>query len=308
VDVSLIDADSDDLDPNGLARGVELIEEVVPSPKRVRLLVAGDFEQAVRDHVDDAAYGAAYKADRLFGRAAAKTIAHDDGTTDLIVDEWLLSKSSAPEGFDVQRMFHHEALHIAIEQRGEHVTGLFDRYAPNSNRGCFGMVTGVMVEEYRTERALCEAGRWPHEDYMANFAAVVHAFADAVSDALCAWSLGGPVDRCCQTVLSAFHHLATNTGYVAAEMLACGRRRIPKIDPAAKRRLLGRPWESVVDSLGSIPSAAAAIAPDELETRAWAAADRVEEWLRHVGFTLTDLPEGGVDFEVLRRDFEPPFK
>jgi hypothetical protein len=83
VQPTLLDVDPDDLDDAALARGTELLARVVSRLDDVRVIVAGDFEQAVRDRVDDPDYAAAYTAERLFGRAAAKTIRHDDGSTDL---------------------------------------------------------------------------------------------------------------------------------------------------------------------------------------------------------------------------------
>jgi hypothetical protein len=310
VDVSLLDLDREDLDDDALERGLAVIEAVAPRPDDVRVVVAGDFEQAVRDRVDDADYAAAFTADRLFGRATAKAIGHDDGTTDLVLDKWLLSKWSPPEGHDIERLFHHEALHIAVDQRGEQMNGLRVRsgYPVNSNRGYFGAVTGVMIEEYRTERALCEAGRWPHEDYLGNFDAAVHAFAEAALDGVQLRYPGEPIGRCYQTVVSAFHHLATYTGYVAAEILASGRERYPYVDPSAKRRLLGLAWDAVIDSLDGIPSATTPIDSAELDAVAWTMADQVEWWLEHVGFTPKDLPEDGIYFDVLRHDFQPPFE
>lgn len=270
--------------------------------------VTGEFEQAVRETVDDPDYAAAYTADRLFGRASAKTIRHDDGTTDLVIDAWLLSAEAGPEGHDIERLFHHEGLHIAVDQRGETISDLRLRhgYDMNSNRGYFGVVAGVMVEEYRTERALCEAGRWPHEDYLANFGDAVQAFADAALDGVCLRYESEPIDRCYETVLNAFHQLATYTGYVAAEMLA-DDARVPRVDAGVRRRLLGPPWDAVVASLANIPPATTPVDPVGLEKLAWATADRVETWLEHVGFTLKDLPQGGTYFDVLRHDFRAPF-
>jgi hypothetical protein len=306
MEVSLLSLDPDDLDIEALENGLQLVLEMVPRSEDVRVAVAGDFEQAVRERVDDADYAAAYTAERLFGRATAKAIGHDDGTTDLVIDAWLLSKSSRPEDHDIQRLFHHEALHIAVDQRGETISDLRLRhgYDTNSNRGYFGAVTGVMIEEYRTERALCDAGRWPHAGYMTNFGDAVEAFAEAAWDGVCLRYPTEPIDRCYETVVNAFHQLATYTGYVAAEMLARGPGHLPTVDPGTKERLLGAPWDAVVDALSAIPSSTTPIDAAELEALAWAVADQVEWWLEHVGFTLKDLPEGGTYFDVLKHDFE----
>ena len=142
------------------------MEGVVPRLDDVRVIIASDFEQAVRDRVDDPGYAAAYTADRLFGRASAKTIGQHDGSTDLVIDAWLLSKSNPPQGHDIERLFHHEALHISVDQRAEQISDLRLRhgYEHELQPGLhFGGVTGVMIEEYRTERALCKRRRGHQE-------------------------------------------------------------------------------------------------------------------------------------------------
>jgi hypothetical protein len=299
VQLTIDGIDPDDVDTDLLARGIARLASVVERPDEVRVIVAADFEQAVRDRVSDPEYAAAYTAERLFGRAAAKTISQDDGSTDLVIDAWLLSKNNAPQGHDIERLFHHEALHIAVHQRGEQSNDLRLRanHALNSNRGYFGAVAGVMIEEYRTERALCEAGTWPHDSYLSGFDEAVEAFREACWDGVCLRYPGEPIDRCCSTVLNAFHHLATYTGYVAAEMLASNRTRTPSLNRGNADRLLGPPWDAVVDALAAIPPATTPVARDQADKIAWEMADDVERWLDHVGFTLRDLPDGGAYFE-----------
>lgn len=308
ISIAISGVDPGAINMDLVTRGLTVLAAVVPRIEDVRVHVAGNFEQVVRDTVDDKEYAAAYKADRLFGRAAAKAIGQDDGTTDLVIDAWLVSVEHAPEGDDIERLFHHEALHIAVNQRGEEVNDLRLRhgYDMSSNRGYFGAVTGVMIEEYRAERALCEAGKWPHEDYLANFGDAVQAFADAAADGVRLRYPDESIQRCYETVCNAFHSLATYTGYVAAEMLV-DPERSPRVEPGTKERLLGSAWGAVVDALGAIPSAATPTDPELLEQLAWTTADRVEHWLEYIGFTLKDLPEGGTYFDVLRHDFEAPF-
>jgi hypothetical protein len=308
VQVSLTNIDPDDLDAELLATGIGVLGEVVPWPDDVRVHVAGDFVQVVKDTVGDREYAASYTAERLFGRASAKAIGHKDGTTDLVIDAWLVRKENGPEGHDIERLFRHEGLHIAVDQRGESVNDLRLRhgYDISSNRGYFGVVTGVMVEEYRIERALCEAGLWPHGDYLANFGDAVQAFADAAWDGVCLRYPGEPIQRCYETVCNAFHQLATYTGYVAAEMLA-DPARAPKVAADAKARLLGPAWKAVVASLDKIPPATTPVDQAELERLTWLTAADVERWLEHIGFTLKDLSQGGTYFDVLRHDFEAPF-
>ena len=134
------------------------------------------------------------------------------------------------------------------------------------------------------------------------------AFGEACWDGVCLRYPGEPIDRCFGTVLSAFHQLATYTGYVAAEIHASGGTRTLQVDAGARLRLLGPAWDDVVDALRAIPPATTAMALHELEALAWEIAGHVERWLDHVGFTLQDLPDGGTYLDVLRHDFEPPFE
>lgn len=303
ISVTILDADRDRLDVELVARGIATLGQVVEHPERVRLTIAGDFPQAVRDRVADESYAKSYGADRLFGRAVAKTIPQADGTIDLVVDAWLLYKG-VPVA-DVERLFHHEGLHIALQQRGEstHDVRLRRGYGETTNRGYFGGVTGIMVEEYRVERALAEAGRWPHDSVTDSFHQAVDEFGDACFDGITLRYPGEPIDRAFRTILSSFSQLATYTGYVAGEYHASGKTRQPTIRPATRQRLLGHEWDEVVEQLGAIPSAAAATDPGDLETAVWKIADLVERWLERIGFTLKDLPGGESYFDVLRHDF-----
>jgi hypothetical protein len=68
-----------------------------------------------------------------------------------------------------------------------------------------------MIEEYRTERALCDSGTWPHDDCLAGFGDAVENLANAAWNGVNLRYDDEPIDRCCTTVLSAFHQLATYT-------------------------------------------------------------------------------------------------
>lgn len=308
VELSLIGVDEDDIDVDMLARGVARLGSMLARPDDVRVTVAGDFEQAVRDRVPDKDYAERYKADRIFGRAAAKAIPQPDGSTELVIDAWLVSKVSAPEGHDIERLFQHEGLHIAVDQRGESANDIRIRndIVPNSYRGYFGASAGILVEEYRTEKALCDAGLWPHADYIANFQDAVEAFAAAAMDGVTLRYPDEPIDRCFGTVLTAFGELVTYTGYVASEIHASDGERTPAIHPPIYQRYLGAPWEAVIAALKDVPAADTPTPRETIDAHVWKLADLLAAWLEYVGFTLTDLDEGAY-FDVLRHDFEPPY-
>lgn len=82
--------------------------------------------------------------------------------------------------------------------------------------------------------------------------------------------------------------------------------RAPDVAPDVAGRLLDEPWAALVDALEVISPATTPIAQDEPDVLAWKMADLVEDWLKHVGFTITHTDEG-MYFAVLRHDFVPPF-
>src|SRR5205085_7631525 len=113
---------------------------------------------------------------------------------------------------------------------------------------------------------------------------------------------GEPIDHLFSIVSNGFHCLATNTGYVAAEMNASNGERIPTISPYLSARFLGRPWVALVESLGRVPSAQTRIERHALDDLIRETAGHVEAWLEHIGFTMEDV-EPGLYFRIVRDDF-----
>ena len=80
-----------------------------------------------------------------------KTLAQDDGSVDVIVDARVFSLGEPPG--TPERTLEHEALHVAIGQRGETLHDLRNRSdSPASAYGITLEVAGIACEEFRVER------------------------------------------------------------------------------------------------------------------------------------------------------------
>lgn len=125
-----------------------------------------------------------------------------------------------------------------------------------SRDGYFLAIAGLMSEEFRVERALCEAGSWPRAEYRDGVVGTLRAFAAEMLSAVTLRYPGEPIDRRCTTVLSAFSTLTTLGGYLAAEQIASGGNRSPETTSPMWRRYVGPMWPTLLKALEPIPSAA----------------------------------------------------
>jgi hypothetical protein len=96
MELTLAGIDPDTFDVEALGSGVARLAEIAPDPEPFRLVLAADFEAAVRERVADPYYAANYRQERLFGSATAKTLFQDDGSIDLILDARLLHGDARP--------------------------------------------------------------------------------------------------------------------------------------------------------------------------------------------------------------------
>jgi hypothetical protein len=138
-------APADNFDADAFTRGVERMLEIIPRNDDVRLDVTTDFRASVRAKHPNRKYAATYESARDMATAMGKTIAQDDGTVDVIVDARVFSLSALPG--TPERTLEHEALHIAIGQRGETLHDLRDRSDnPASAYGITLEVAGTACE------------------------------------------------------------------------------------------------------------------------------------------------------------------
>ena len=118
MELTLAGIDPDSFDVEALTSAVAAFAAIAPHAEPLRVTVAADFEGAVRERVTDADYAAQYTQERLFGQAAAKVIAQDDGSIDLLVDAALVH-GDAPKEFGLERLFSHEAFHVLLARKNE---------------------------------------------------------------------------------------------------------------------------------------------------------------------------------------------
>ncbi len=301
-DVQLdISASREDFDKIALERALDRLMEIVPEHDNVHVTVTNRFEEEVRAKVDDPEYAAAYEQERQFAVAMAKTIARMDQSTDLILDARVFSRAAA--GGTAQRTVEHEALHIAVAKRGESLNDLrLRRGLDQGAEGTFSSVAGIAAEEYRVERALWEsAADGSPDSVLAAFGQMTLGAQDHIRLASNQYQDDHDLRTICKTVMECFHAFATWTGYVAAEIDATGRE-LPSIGGAVERRMLGAPWHAVVEALRLLPPANVPTPREQLDGWAALIEKHLEAWLGHIGFSYSDMPDGGQYFGIHRAE------
>lgn len=283
-----------------LVRALDRLMEIVPEHDDVRVAVTDRFKEEVRATVDDPAYAAAYEQEREFAVAIAKTITHEDRSTDLILDARVFSCAAAAG--TAQRTVEHEALHIVVAKRGESLNDLRRRRGLNQGaEGTFASVAGIAAEEYRVERALWESMAEGRPDsVLASFEQIVLGVHEHIRLASDQYQDDLDVGTICKTVMDSFHAFATWTAYVAAETDATGQ--VPRTDGAVEQRMLGAAWQSVVEALRRLPPASAPTPRERLDGQTALIEKHLKAWLRHIGFSYTDMPDGGQHFGVHRAE------
>lgn len=286
-----ISASREDFDMTALEGALDRLMEIVPAHDNLRVSVTNRFEEEVRAKVDDPEYAAAYKQERQFAVAMAKTITHADRSTDLILDARVFSRAAA--GGTAQRAVEHEALHIAVAKRGESLNDLrLRRGLDQGAEGTFASFAGIAAEEYRVERALWESVADGNPDsVLAPFGQMLIGAQEHIRLASDQYQDDHDVGAICKTVMECFHAFATWTAYVAAEIDATGQD-LPSIGGAVELRMLGAPWSAVVEAIRLLPLASVPTPCEHLDGWAALIEERLKVWLRHIGFSYNDVPEG----------------
>jgi hypothetical protein len=286
----------DGFDIEGLERGHEAMKVIVPSMEDVRLVVASDFTQAVRDSHPDRDYAESYEAERGdLGTAMAKTISQPDGRIDVILDSRVLASG---EDSDVARTLMHEAYHIAIRQRGECLDMDAREHLGEAEAG-YLRAAEIACEEFRVEAPLCPDSPSPHYKSFPSLLIAIDGHIRRLSLEY-ASSDGRPEDlgKISRGVGEQFGLLTTAAGYVAAVMEATGQG-MPEIDPRLHRRLIGPHGATVLERLRELPFADREADVKELEGAVVEVADLLVSWIGDIGFRWSDVP-GGLRFDVLK--------
>jgi len=298
MEVSLT-APAEDFDKDAFISAVEQMLAILPQNDDLRLEVTTDLRASVRAKHPDKDYAMKFEQSRDLGFVMGKTLNQDDGSTDIIVDAQLFSHSARPG--DAERTLEHEALHVAIGRRGEKLSDIRDRHSdPTCAYGITLEVAGTACEEFRVERALWAKHTTPRADsQLADFAGTLQRFEAVVAEASGAYQRDLAVGRILEKVGPAFNALATATGYVAAEYDASSRTRRPQISNDASRCLLGNAWADLVDTLIQLPPADRSADRIDLDAIAYQAAEHIEAWLAHIGFSWEDRDDG-LFFHVMK--------
>jgi hypothetical protein len=298
VDVVYEFVDPTDVNAAEVATGVAAVERIAPRPDEVSLVITGDFVASNRLRLTGIE-AEAYDMSRTFGVAAARTLPQLDGTVDIVVAAPLLHSNAADTGLN--RVVMHEAYHAAIYQRHEELGTIRVRHSiPGmTHRGYFSSVAGMVADEYRVERALCDEGDWPHHGYHSELPETLETFRNDLYDACLLRYPNESIERTSKSVLTSFGHIATLGGYLAAEALASGGERAPNVRLALWHRFVGGAWDPFVQTLDQMPSAPSATPPADLDAMTFLLIGPLDGWLRQVGFEIRDEGEG-LYFDVLR--------
>jgi hypothetical protein len=290
----------DEFDRAALVRCIQVFNEIIEKPERVRTTVTSEFVDAVRMVHEDKEYADAYEQDRPLGFAMAKTIVQSDGSVDLIVDSRVFH-ADTPAGVP-EELFEHEAHHVAISERGETLSDVRIRHQGASFPVYSDLIAmaGVACEEFRIEGLLRRKRQSPSGGHLSGFEKQARTFYREGRDACQAYQRDLDVEAVARAVLDAFHGLATSSAYVAAELLAAGKDAADlEFSEAIDAVVLGERWRDVLVALQQLPLADIATDRAELDEHAFQVAERLSQWLKHIGFTVEAVDEG-TDFRILR--------
>ena len=290
------------LDAERQQRFLKALDERLADPGHFELVVAGNFAEAVRRRASDQRERDEYQADRLFGQAVAKTFVRNDGrSVCLIVDANTLRSGQGFDRHDVRRLAAHEAYHAAIHQRLESVADLRQRrkVAGYSRLGYFLECGGILVEEYRVERALAEEGLALDEGYRSDLPQSLRRLQERILDGVTLRHPTESIERCAKTVMEAFHRFAVLSTYLAAHDALAGA---PELSTGLALRLIGPHYDRLAETLRRCPSAARPTRRLDVESCVDRLVAPLDEWLQFIGFGVEDR-QGGLYFDVLRHDW-----
>lgn len=307
INVTCEDFDGGELDDGALTACVQALADVVPWFDKVSIVLAVDFKAAARRRIKSADEAESYEAFRTAVGAVAKVFPSEEGTAEVLV--W----ASAVEWFskgelDAPRLFAHEGYHVRLKQLGGATSSLGDVGRTPGERFFLGSA-GVLLEEFRVERALNDRGWWPPDYYRTGTPAVLARIRTSLGTAVAAWQPPEPIEECMNSCGGSFRELSTYLAYLAAEFVASEGGRLPDgMASADWERLVGDSWPRICELLAPIPGAGADVDDAEetgsiLGACAADLAGELREWFRSLGFAVQDLPGGAVYFQVLRRDF-----
>jgi hypothetical protein len=280
---------------DAIERGVALL---VPDHRAVRVLVTGNFEQAVRREMADHPEAASFTADRLTGAVAGKTICGANESVIVIDAQWLQPGEDGPDPY---RLLAHEGGHVALHQRSETADG---RRRLVRTRADWMLLAGaaIALEEYRIERALHQLGLPADADHWSAMPDILFNFVAEFVDGLALRYPNEPVQRTHDTLLGATQQLAVKLHYLVAQD---PHGELPD-DPAARgfwQRFVSFTRPALTALSAPVPDACTPCPADQLDARLLQLTAHRRDWFAQLGFRLE--PESNPEayyFRVLLSD------
>jgi hypothetical protein len=294
-----------------IAEAAAIIETRIPDPSVVDLVVTGNFPASVVRRFGTPNQAEHFDTKRGAGEATAMTIPLDDRAAIVVPIGWFLDERDAGQAKPSLEMRNHlvahEALHVALRQRGEQTHDVRSRLGQSVAHGQFVASAGVVSEEYRVQAALHAEGPNPydnqddlHDDLVAARAAIMDGITLRVPDE--------PIDRCMRTVMDALHILAIRLAYLAASMRKPDGS-VPTAPPASMAsdplwlRLIGSAWPAFAAAMAAFPEASQPTTTEVINEAVLNLADILADWIKQTGFELRDTTDDQLYFAVLRHDF-----
>jgi hypothetical protein len=148
-------------------------------------------------------------------------------------------------------------------------------------------MAGIAAEEFRVEMAVTEMGTGRAVARQGALADTLQAFRDEVVDGMRIRHPGETIERCCQTVLTAFHRATLYLAYMAAEEVSGSTALCEESEWWPW--LVGDHYGRYRDLLSVVPSASKPTLLSDLDRAALAIREHLEVWLGDIGFWLEDL-------------------
>lgn len=299
-DLTIEEIDPTLLDTELLSRGLARLVTVCDLDG-ASVVVTGDLDASVKKRLSSPEHAEHFSADRVSGQVAAKVLLNGPAPQVVVNGQLLRPGVGEQIGLDVERLFEHEGLHVALYQRGEDFHAIMGERRLGFREAHFDGHAVTLIDDYRIERALHENGGGIATSYLDSTQEVLHNFALAVYDGICNRYPNEPIKRCYETAFKAFYSLTTHLGYLISEGVP-----VSKLTGLRQwERFVGPYYQRLSESLGQLPTAREPITIDRIREVVSEIGEHLEKWLEQIGFRTTSYPDGSFYFDVLRHDFLP---
>jgi hypothetical protein len=260
------------------------VERFLVDSDEVLLVITGNYVETIRVHDTGGRTAAGIDDDPMIPGSMAMMFKHDDGGYTIVVRQELWSL----EGRDPYRTVAHEALHIALSQRDEGTYRLDERFKQfEEAERHFVTSAGIVIEEYRVDRALCSEGLWGGDRDYGDFDADLIAFGGDCAEAWRHVEVGDTDrDAFSAAVQTAFFQMIYSAAGTCARDLCSNGQLGPRKSEPAWARLVGPHYARLRERLALVPDATRETARHELENTAVELLDPLIDWASYFGWTV----------------------